>query len=245
LKFTKDQFGAFIDICDIVSHLCSDIQIVDGKINQKNDSKIYIINVDLTNLGVQDIHNFKMVSAASKLKLMSMMACDDGDIDITENEDYYNIIGQTSSLKTRIPSDDMLTNGYDDIQVVSDDASKIFHIDIPASVIKLIKKATSQSISQSIEVTFNKETSVAEFSMVSTNKNIVLKLMETPYNSEVMNIEDSAKTKINWDCFIGNPSAIAIDMYADNAQDILLFVLAMQVGDNTIKFYQKVRISKA
>lgn len=247
MKFTKDQFASFIDVCDIISHLCSDIHIVDGKINQTNDSKIYMITTDVKEFVPEfDINNFKMLAANNKLKLMSMMACDDGDVIITERSDYYDILGQTSSLSIRIPSDDMLTNNYDDTKTITpDEDNKIIHVDILPSVIKLIKKATTQAISQSIEVVFNVENHKAEFYMISTNKNIMLKLMDIDYNSEIYPITETMKTKINWDCFIGNPSKVAIDMYPDSVENVLLFKLEMCIEKaSTIKFYQKVRVSK-
>jgi len=244
MNVSLGAYSSFLSVCGQVANFCSDIQIVNGRMIQKSDNSLYLIEADFNKtIPDFDLRDIRLTSASSKLQMMATLVGDNEYVAIEEHDDYYVFSDGTSILKLRVAPIDVLTNKYsEDSLPAVDDTKKLFEFPIDNVLIKKIKRTTSQTMAPVIDLNFkfdDYEGCLVDASITSTDKNVQMRLFETSY-SNLLKIP--MKTKINWDCFLVNGESTTFSFYT--VEDFV------GVSKTTIKskdgcelsFYQRIRM---
>jgi len=192
MKINKGNYEKFLNYLESVTHICTNIELVGGKLRQFAEGKVAIIDADLSSIFPEPV-NLRLVMLKTKLPLLSIFTkTDTADIGLELDDTNMKIFDDYSHINIRQASKEFISHGYIDDTNMKNKINIDFVKDSIASMTLpqiLVKRIDSISTwFQAMYLCINIKNGKASFDLTSYSK--------TDNSSVVKNIPINSKEDI-------------------------------------------------
>lgn len=194
MKINKGNYENFLSYLEAVTHICTNIEIVGGKLRQFAEGKLAIIDADLNKIFPEPI-DLRLVMLKTKLPLLSIFTkTDTTDIGLELVDNNMKIFDDYSHINIRQASKEFISHGFIDDASMANKVNIDFEKDSIASMTLpqiLVKRIDSIATwFQAMYLCVNVKNGKASFDLTSYSK--------TDNSSVVKNIPINSKEDIQF-----------------------------------------------